>query len=186
MKLWDLSPPKLIMRIAAKATLSKMRLSENSVAATVPSQVRGKFFAAACEWTLATYIAVLPLMQWTLFERFDSTAIIADAVFLIAWVFFVAALIRGELTWRPGGFYLVLGLYAGALLLSTLAAADQRASAGKLIVEAYLLTIAILTFNLVRCGRVLKLVTQAWIVGTVLTVVAGIAGVGLFYCNRQG
>ena len=87
------------------------------------------------------------------------------------------------LKWRPGGFYFVLALYAAALLLSTLSAADRRASAGKLVVEAYLMAIAILTFNVVRSDRALKLVTQAWMVGTVVTVVAGLAGVVLFYYN---
>src|ERR1019366_2357550 len=90
------------------------------------------------------------------------------------------------LKWRPGGFYFVLALYAATLLLSTLAAADRRASAGKLVVEAYLMAIAILTFNVVRSDRALKLVTQAWMVGTVVTVVtvvAGLAGVVLFYYN---
>ncbi|MGA2373350.1 MAG: hypothetical protein ABSG11_22050, partial [Candidatus Korobacteraceae bacterium] len=90
----------------------------------------------ASEWSLAIYIAVLPLMQWTVFDRFDSTVVLADPVFLAACCVFVVALLRGELTWRPGGFYLVLGFYAGALLLSALAAADRRASAGKLVVEA--------------------------------------------------
>lgn len=139
--------------------------------------------ATASDWSLALYIAILPLMQWTLLERFDSTAIVADAVFLAVCVVFVAALLRGEMTWRPSGLYLALGCYAGALLLSTLAATDPRASAGKLVVEAYLLTIAILTFNVVRSDRALKLVTQAWMAGTALTVVAGIAGVVLFYCK---
>jgi O-antigen ligase len=112
--------------------------------------------------------------------------VVADAVFLVACCFFVGALLRGELTWRPGGFYLVVGFYAGALLLSALAATDRRASDGKLAVEAYLLAIAILTFNVVRSERTLKLVMQAWMVGTVLTVVAGIAGVVLFYCKVRG
>jgi O-antigen ligase len=145
-----------------------------------------RYFSTASEWFLALYIAVLPLMQWTLFDHFDSTVVVADAVFLAACCVFVVALLRGELTWRPGGFYLVLGFYAGVLFLSTLAAADRRASAGKLFVEAYVLAIAILTFNVVRSERTLKLVTQAWMVGTVLTVVAGIVGVVLFYCRVRG
>ena len=160
-----------------------MPLSEGEISNTAPTAAAGKYFATAGEWALAIYLAVLPLMQWTLLERFDSTAIVADAVFLAVCVVFVAALLRGELTWRPSGLYLALGYYAGALLLSTLAATDPRASAGKLVVEAYLLMIAILTFNVVRSDRALKLVTQAWMVGTALTVVAGIAGVILFYCK---
>jgi hypothetical protein len=162
-----------------------MRWAENQTADAERSRGRQGCFAANSS-ALAIYIAVLPLMQWTLFERFDSTAVVADAVFLVVCVLFIAALLRGELTWRPSGLYVALGFYAGALLLSTLAAADPRASAGKLVVEAYLLSIAILTFNVVRADRTLKLVTQAWMVGTALTVVAGIAGVMLFYCNVKG
>src|ERR1019366_5395896 len=134
-----------------------MRWAENKIADAERSRGRQGCFAAY-SWALAIYIAVLPLMRWTLLERFDSTAIVADAAFLAASVVFVAALLRGELTWRPSGVYLALGCYAGALLLSTFAATDPRASAGKLVVEAYLLTITILTFNVVRSDRALKLV----------------------------
>jgi len=163
-----------------------MQLSENPSSTSVFLSGPGKYFATASEWALAIYIAVLPLMQWTLLEQFDSTAVVSDAVFLVACIAFVAALLRGELTWRPSGLYVVLGFYASVLLLSTLAAQDGGASAGKLVIEAYLLTIAILTFNVVRSERTLKLVMQAWMVGTVLTVVAGIGGVVLFYCNLRG
>lgn len=163
-----------------------MQLSETEITKSIPSSAPRRYFATACEWALAIYIAVLPLMQWTLFERFDSTAIVADAVFLGACVVFVGALLRSELTWRPSGLYLALGFYAGALLLSTLVAQDRTASVGKLVVEAYVQTIAILTFNVVRSDRALKLVTQAWMVGTAVTVVGGIAGVVLFYCNVRG
>jgi O-antigen ligase len=161
-------------------------LSESDVASVQRSLGSRLNFSMATQWSLAICIAVLPLMQLTLFDRFDSTAVVADAVFLVACCFFVVALLRGELTWRPGGFYLVLGIYAGALLLSTLAAADRRAGAGKLVVETYLLAIAILTFNVVRSERTLKLLTQARLIGTVLTVVTGIAGIVLFYCNVRG
>lgn len=160
-----------------------MQLSENRSSTSVSFSGPEKYFATASEWALAIYIAVLPLMQWTLLEQFDSTAVVSDAVFLVACIAFVAALLRGELTWRPSGLYVVLGFYATALLLSTLAAQERSASAGKLFIEAYLLTIAILTFNVVRSDRTLKLVVQAWMVGTGLTVIAGIAGVILFYCN---
>ena len=165
---------------------SSASLSEGEVALVQGSSGWGHNFGTTSQWLLAIYVAVLPLMQLTLLERFDSTAVVADAVFLAACSVLVVALLRGDLTWRRGGFYVVLGMYAGVLLLSTLAAADRRASAGKLVVETYLLTIAILTFNLVRSERTLKLVTQAWMIGTVFTVVAGIAGIGLFYGNVRG
>ena len=179
------TPISLIILLWVRA--APLRRSESQVTEVACPAASPRPFTTGCIWAFAICIAVLPLMQWTLWERFGSVATIADAVFAASFVLFAAALLRRELAWRCGnGFYLALGVYAGALLLSTLAAADRAASAGTLVVEAYLLSIALLAFNFVRSERTLKLVTQAWMLGTVFTVVAGIAGVLLFYCNVRG
>jgi hypothetical protein len=104
-------------------------------------------------------------------------------MFVTSGVLFVAALTCSELSWRASRYYYVLSAYAGAILLSALAAADQLTSAGKLLVEAYVLMIAVLTFNIVRSDRELKLLIHAWMAGAALTALAGILGIILFYCR---
>ena len=142
--------------------------------------------ATGCIWAFVIYIVALPAMQWILFEKFGSVVTVADGVFLAAGVLFVAALIRGELPWQSSRFLYLLGAYAGTVLLSVLAAPDLTASAGKLSVEAYVLTTAALTFNVVRSERVLKLVVKAWMAGAALAALAGIIGIVLFYGKVRG
>jgi hypothetical protein len=143
--------------------------------------------AKVSSWTFALYIALLPVMQCGLSERLDPTPIIADAVFVVLCFLFVIALIRKELPWRSSGFYFAIGFYAIAIVSSEIAAASPNRHYAGLVVEAYLLVIALLTFNLICSEAVLKLILQAWMVGTAITVLAAIAGAVLFYSGvRQG
>ena len=136
-------------------------------------------------WTFALYIALLPVMQCRLLERFDPTPIIADLVFVVVCFLFVIALIRKEVSWRSSSFYSIIGFYAIAMLLSAAGATASNRHFSSMAVEAYLLAIAVLTFNLIRSEAILKLILQAWMVGTAITVLAAVAGIILFYSGAR-
>ena len=124
-------------------------------------------------------------MQCPPLERLSPTPIVADVAFLIACLLFVIALVRQELRWRRSNFYWVLGFYATACVLSRIAVATPEVHPDSLLIEAYLLAAAILTFNLVQSEAVLKLVAEGWMVGTAVTALAAIVGVFLFYAGAK-
>ena len=152
------------------------QLPVNSLGPSAQSRV-----AYACYWAFAAYVALLPIMQFPSLEWLNPTPILADAVFMIACGLFLIAIIMKELSCRPGRFYFAIGFYAIAILSSAVLAAASNRHFSSLAIEAYLLCVALLTFNTIRSEAVLKLVLRAWMVGTAITVLTAIAGIVWFY-----
>lgn len=94
-------------------------------------------------------------------------------------------MIRGASKLRTSKFYFFLGLYALALAVSTFFSIAPKQSFYKLLGEYYLILLCILTFNLSPTFDFLKRITQAWLVGTSLTILATIAGFVLFYLGYK-
>jgi O-antigen ligase len=132
------------------------------------------------EWLYLVLVALLPIMQ-----PFNGTFLghfvyVADFVFVAAasaWLIAVAAR-RAEI--RRSWFYLPLALYFGALIASALTSVDPRLSGIKLVGEAYLIGLAVLTFNLVSSLPCMRRAAKAWLAGTAITVMASMVGIGLY------
>jgi hypothetical protein len=124
---------------------------------------------------------MLPVALQPTTERLNVR--LADVILAAAVVAWIVALIRGPAGWREGRIYRLLGIYAAALVLAALFSSDVRRSAVRLLVELALLTLCVLTFNVVSSQRMLRRVLQAWMAGTAFTVVAALAGVVLFYAG---
>jgi O-antigen ligase len=161
--------------------LSPSALASPSVSATsakvVNSQVR------IDEWLLVLFVALLPSMwplgTWLL----GSYVYVADAVFLAACTAWLARILLGQVKVRKGWFYLPIGVYLAATVASAFGSIDPHASLRKLLLELYVLTICVVTYNIVRTPRVLGKVLIAWVVGTAITATASIAGAVLFYAG---
>lgn len=143
--------------------------------------------AQAGMWTFAAYVALLPIMQFPWLQWLSPSPILADTAFLVTCGFVLVGLLRKHLVGRTSSFYYPLGFYAIAILLSILLASASNRHLSSVFVEAYVLLIAVLTFNLIRSGNALKLILQAWMVGTAITVLAAMAGIVWFYSgvNRE-
>src|SRR5260221_14746477 len=110
----------------------------------------------------------------------------ADFVFIVLGVAFTWAGIRRRRRVRVTPWCWTLAAYAAALVVSTAASENPRASAVKLAGELYLLGMAFLTVNYADSMPSLRRALIAWLVGTAATVAAALTGVLLFYAGRTG
>jgi O-antigen ligase len=108
----------------------------------------------------------------------------ADWLFLVTSAFWCMSLACGTARLYLHRSFWLLAIYLAAMALSIVASEDVGRSAFKLLTQAYLLSLALLTFNLVRTMEQLKWATTAWIaaaatigwVGTLAIVTFAAAG----------
>src|SRR5579862_1743370 len=163
-----------------------MEISASSDEMTELPVARQAIYARACLWVFAIYIALVPAMRFPRLELHNTDLILADFVFVICGLFFVLALLRGELRWRLQPFHVALCLYGGAMLVSAFAARSRGQSLWTLLIEGYVLAIGIVTSSLCQLPGALRLITRAWMAGTALTALAGLSGVTLFLWGVRG
>src|SRR5258708_3312685 len=126
-------------------------------------------------------VVSLPLVRPFNFDEYWFVLPYTDLLFLLSFSFWTIALIRGETTLKFDKFYIFLALYAFTLSISTVFSVNPNHSFIKLLGEFYLFLLAVLTINLIRDRPFFKQVVYAWLAGTVLTILASVAGVALFY-----
>jgi len=136
-------------------------------------------------WPFLLLIATLPIVRPFNFRVAGLVVPVADLVFVIASAAFLFGLITKKAKIYWSWFYLPLGFYLVALILSTLASINPQLSALKLVGKIYLIGLAVLSFNLVRSTGFMRRVVAAWQVGTVVTVVCSLAGIILFYLGLK-
>jgi len=130
-------------------------------------------------------VAVLPIMQPPL-GAIDGYALAwVDAVFLIlaAGVAVSIAAGRFRIVWTS--WATAVALFVGATIVSALAASDRRHSLIKAAGTVYLAVLGILSAHYSRQLEMRKPIVLAWLAGTVLTIAACTAGVGLFVAHAS-
>ena len=110
---------------------------------------------------------------------------ISDFIFTVTFLLFIIALIFKKIEFRRHGLYPLLLFYFAAMFLSACFSENVRSSFFKLLGEIYLLTLPVLTFNLVRDPDNLKKVFYAWLSATVVCVLIGFLTIFLFYFDRE-
>jgi len=125
-------------------------------------------------------VCSLPVMQPFNLTVSRYTVVPADFVFVLAALAFSLAVVTGRRTIRFTPWCWTLIWYAAAMIASTVASADPRRSAFKLVGELYLLGMAYLIVNYVANKESLRRVIIAWLVGVALTAVAAVLGIILF------
>lgn len=132
-------------------------------------------------------VVSLPLVRPFNTRLFGLLVPYTDFIFLFVFGLWLTALVRGEAKLKINKFYIFLSFYALALTVSTIFSTTPKQSFYKLLGEFYLILLCILTFNLVQSVNFLKRVTQAWLIGTCLTILASLTGFVLFYfgCKTQ-
>ncbi len=127
------------------------------------------------------WIAVLPIMRPFGGALWGYAVPLGDVLYLLvvcAWL--LAALThRARLALHP--VYLPLAAYAAALILSTALSRAPQASIAKLLGEMLLLSIVVVTVQIIDSERMLKLSLLAWLIGAAVTVAVGLLSIGLFY-----
>ena len=133
------------------------------------------------KWLFLLLVVSLPLFRPFYTFLFSKLVLLTDFIFLFAFGFWLIALLRGEIRLKISKFYFFLALYACAVIISTIFSLSPDRSFYSLLGEFYLISLCIMTFNLAQSVHFLKRVTQAWLVGTFLTILASLAGFVLFY-----
>lgn len=104
----------------------------------------------------------------------------ADYLFVVTAALWVAALLRGEtaVRWHPA--YWLIGLYFAAMAVSATQSAEPQRSAFKLLTQAHLLALPVLTFNLIRTMADLRRVASWWVAAAAAIASLGVATLLLF------
>lgn len=134
---------------------------------------------AASAMFLASIVS-LPFMQPPV-HLLGSAVQIADVLFAVTGLLWLISLAAGA-PLRKGRFYLLLGGFFGAMLITTaLAPLELKKSAGRLVIEAYLLGLGVLAYNLVRSIEDLRRAWTAWTATALFTAACILVSVVLFY-----
>jgi O-antigen ligase len=110
---------------------------------------------------------------------------LSDLIFILTigvWVLGLA--IRTTSSFRWHGFFWLLLLYAAAMLVSAIFSVDPKSSFIKFAGEIYLLSLPVLTFNIIKDENRLKLTVYTWLAATLVCAVVGIITLVLFYVDR--
>jgi len=126
-----------------------------------------------------TGVATVPFMQPLSLKLLGSAVQVSDAVFAITGLVWLLAVLLGGARLRKGRFYIYMGLYLGASLITT-AVAPTR-SAGRLVIELYLLGLGFLAYNLVRDLDGLRRTLLVWTGTATFTAVCILVSCVLFY-----
>lgn len=138
-----------------------------------------------CRWLFLLLVVSLPLVRPFAIDIRGLQVPATDFIFIAVFVLWLIALLRGETRFETSKLYFFLGIYAVALTVSTIFSTEPQRSILKLPGEFYLLSLAILTFNLVRDEKFFRRTTYAWLLGTMLTVLASLTGFVLFYLGLK-
>jgi O-antigen ligase len=112
---------------------------------------------------------------------FGLEVVATDLLFLLTAGLWVLSVLFEHRRFRWHPLYLPLFGYLFALLISAIFSVDRSTSFSRFPAEGYLICLAALTFNIVDSEPVLKRTVLAWLVGTSLAVLLGLATIGLFY-----
>jgi O-antigen ligase len=114
---------------------------------------------------------------------FRATA--TDIIFLFTFAFWLLSLLAKQTRFRWHQFYWLLLFYFAAMLVSAVFSVNPRTSFIKLLGEIYLLSLPVLTYNLIENEKDLKRSLQIWLAATGLVVLVGVLTVFLFYFQRE-
>jgi len=151
------------------------------------------------EVRLKTYQLKLLILLWKLFLvlifslslmqpffyyqnlRFSST----DFIFPIVFSAFAFVILLRILTFKWHTFYWFLLFYFLSMLISSAFSVNPKQSFIKLAGEFYILSLSVLTFNLVNNEKRFRQFIKIWLYGTILAIFVGLLTIFLFYFDRD-
>lgn len=108
---------------------------------------------------------------------------VTDVLFLAAIVIFVISIATRLRSFRYDRIFPVFGVYFLALAFSAALSTEPRFSFAKLAGEAYLILLAVISFNFVRSLDDLKRSSLVWIAGSSVAAAAAVLGAITFYVD---
>ena len=129
------------------------------------------------------FILSLPFLHPRLVRVGGLGVPLSDALFLITALTWLFALLTRKVEIRWSYFYWPLAAWAAALVLATIGSQNLQKSVVKLAGELYLIGIAVVTYNVIRSIGDLRRLTRIWLIGTAISLVAGLLGVVSYYAG---
>lgn len=126
------------------------------------------------------YVATLPVM-WPFVRVRGSALHVSDAVLAFTLAAWLVERVR-ERNRRIDAFHLALAAYAAVMVASAIGSVEPRTSGWKLLLEGWLLAIAVVAYESVPDVRRFA---SAWLVGTALHVAASFVGIISFYVGKD-
>jgi O-antigen ligase len=126
----------------------------------------------------------LGFMQPFLF-LFGQRVGFTDFIFPVVFGLWFFALIFKRTVFRRSRFYLPLAIYLFAFVCSTVFSTNPKISQVKLLGEIYLISLAVLSFNLIDTFEKFKRVFQVWLTATAAVAFISLITLVLFYADRD-
>ncbi len=108
-----------------------------------------------------------------------------EAVFIILFVLFTAAILTKKIRPLWDTAYYFFGIYFAALFLSAIFSVSPKFSLLKLSGEAFLIGLAVLAHQIIRSEKMLKRSVLAWIAAGTFVSLVGTITVLIFYIDRS-
>ena len=108
-----------------------------------------------------------------------------DLLFLASIALFAVSIAAGNRSFRYDRIFSVFGIYFLALAISAALSPEPLFSLAKLVGEAYLILLAVISFNFVRSLDDLKRISIIWIAASSAAASAAVLGVITFYVDRD-
>jgi O-antigen ligase len=147
-----------------------------------PRNIHQGWISRLTNYSFLLLIVSLGLPQFSI-PFFGMEVLATDLLFLLAgglWLLSLLFALR-RFRWHP--LDLAIFAYLIALLISAIFSVDRSSSFSRFPLEAYLLCLAGLAYNIIDSETVLKQAVLAWLVGTAFAVVLGLGTVLLFYLD---
>ena len=108
-----------------------------------------------------------------------------DFVFPVLFIFWLLDIVLsdGRFRWRPE--FSAFAFFFLVLLISAVFSIDPTRSYIKLTSAIYLILLAVIAANVARTSARLKATMLAWIAGSLISLVAGLLAIGLFYTEPE-
>jgi len=146
---------------------------------------RRRNLLVAAEVAFLAGIVLLPVMQFATVRAFGTVIIPSDVCFGIAAIGVAVVELGRRGAALRAGFVLVAICYFGALVIAAVASPDRRESVERIAIDGYCVVLGLTALVLARDAAARMRIARAWVAGTVLTVVAALAGVALFYLGER-
>jgi O-antigen ligase len=121
-------------------------------------------------------VALLPVMDPLHSHGSGSPVIPSDVLFgmaAVAWVLSRPRLPRGP-------FPTVALVYLGAVLLAVVTSEDRGHSLSRVVIDAYVVGLGVLTYSIARSHAMWRRLAGAWLVGTVISAVVIVVGLAFY------
>lgn len=136
------------------------------------------------EWLFLGFMVSVPLMQLGL-DLPGGTATVADVLFIGVLLVGVVAIVARATRPRNDPVYVSLLGYFIVASTSTAFSDSPHRSGARLLIELYMVLLAVVSLNAVSSVQAFRRTAIAWMVGTAATTGAGLFGVALFYSGYR-